>query len=80
MTGEEAGTLVGDPSPRTKALLTHSEDLDALVLQLCCRPLSIILGLAIRDEDADLQGQAQAIRPSPGHTPSSLWVSPGPPP
>lgn len=55
-------------SPGTKALLTHSEDLDALALQLCRWPLSIILGLAIRDEDADLRGQARAVRPSPGPT------------
>lgn len=80
MMGEEPGTLVGDPSPSAEALLTHGKDLDALVLQLCCWPLSIILGLAIRDEDADLQGQAQAIRPSSGHTASPLWVSPRPPP
>lgn len=70
------------PSPGTKALLTHSEDLDALALQLCRWPLSIILGLAIRDEDADLRGQARAVRPSPGPTdpPRPSQLSPGPPP
>lgn len=61
-----------DTNVHTADLLTNSKDLDAQALQPQRRLLSIILGLAIRDEDADLQSH----EPQPHGPTASLWDVP----